>query len=265
MNPKDMVIYSDMDGTLLSSWNLGPIIVDKNIKMIKRWEELGGSFSIATGRNLKNVLHFLEGFRISYPLVLVNGAMLYSYQSKEIMYKELIPKSFLTEAINYYKNNKRVALVISNEDEVFSITHKCSEVPELDFPTIEITLEELNNINVLKVTFVVFETDSDKIIDDINKFNNINEVNVVPSSKRFIEFVSVKASKAIGIMKALQDSKKKIVCIGDYLNDMEMLKIADISACPENGHEDVKKSAHIITVNNNEGAIGDLINKLLTS
>ena len=43
-----------------------------------------------------------------------------------------------------------------------------------------------------------------------------------------------------------------------------MLKIADIPACPENSHEIVKQYAHIITVNN-EGAIADLIEQLLTS
>ena len=60
MKPKDVVIYSDLDNTLLSSWDLGPIIVKKNIVALKKWFALGGQFSIATGRNLKNVLHFLR-------------------------------------------------------------------------------------------------------------------------------------------------------------------------------------------------------------
>jgi len=267
MDPKDVIIYSDMEGTLLSSWELGPMVVEENKEALKKWSELGGSFSIATKRNLKNVLHFLTEFNIASPLVLANGAILYSHENKEIIYKELIPNSFLDEAIEYFKNNERVVLVISNEDEVFSVTHNSSKsIPELDFPTKKITLDDLKYINIIKVTFVVFESDSEQVNNDIKKFNTINEVNVLPSSKRFIETVSVKATKATGIKKALQNNyNKRLVCIGDYLNDIEMLNIADIPACPKNSHEKVKKSAKIITVDNNVGAIADLINQLLTS
>lgn len=266
MKPKDIVIYSDMDNTLLSSWDLGPIIVEKNINALKKWFALGGQFSIATGRNLKNVLHFFKDFNILYPLVLVNGAMLYSFSDKKIIYKELLPKEFIEEAINYSQKNKRIVLVLSDEDEVYSVIHKDNKnVPILGFPNQKITLDEIKNINVLKLTYVIFESDYEKVISDIRNFNTFPLVNLVPSSKRFIEIVSAKASKAKGIKKALQNHKKKLVCIGDYLNDLEMLEIADIPACPENSHVIIKKSAKIITVNNNEGALADLINQLLTS
>lgn len=266
MKPKDVVIYSDLDNTLLSSWDLGPIIVKKNIVALKKWFALGGQFSIATGRNLKNVLHFFKDFDISYPLVLVNGAMLYSFPDKKIIYKELLPNEFIEEAIDYFQKNKRIVIVLSDEKEVYTVIHQDSNnAPVIDFPHQEMMLDDIKAINVLKLTFVIFPSDYDKVISDIKNFHTYPLVNLLPSSKRFIEFVSAKVSKAKGIKKALQNHQKKLVCIGDYLNDLEMLKIADIPACPENSHEIVKQYAHIITVNNNEGAIADLIEQLLTS
>lgn len=266
MDPKDVVIFSDMDGTLLSSWELGPIIVEKNLQAMKKWRDLGGSFSIATGRNLKNALHFFHDYQMEIPVVLANGALLYSHTTGEILHKELVPQAYIDEAIQYFENNNRIALVISDESEVYAVKHKHSRnIPKLDFPAQEISLETIKSLNVLKATFVVFAEDSEKVNYDLTQFNSINEVNVMPSSIRFIEVVSKKATKALGIKRALKGLQKKIVCIGDYLNDIEMLDIADISACPEHSHELVKKRAQITTVSNNEGAIADLINQLLTS
>jgi hydroxymethylpyrimidine pyrophosphatase-like HAD family hydrolase len=35
--------------------------------------------------------------------------------------------------------------------------------------------------------------------------------------------------------------------MGDYINDMEMLRAADIAVCPANSHEDVKGMCDIVT------------------
>ena len=65
---------------------------------------------------------------------------------------------------------------------------------------------------------------------------------------------------------------KTLVCIGDFYNDVSMLEIADIAACPDNAPDDIKamcqivqnnipdkQDRKIVTCNNNEGALADLI------
>ena len=52
---------------------------------------------------------------------------------------------------------------------------------------------------------------------------------------------------------------KTLVCIGDFYNDVPMLEIADIAACPDNAPDDIKAMCNIVTCNNNEGALADLI------
>jgi hydroxymethylpyrimidine pyrophosphatase-like HAD family hydrolase len=116
------------------------------------------------------------------------------------------------------------------------------------------------------VSLIVREVYSEKVRFDLMGFPSIRFVNILPSSPRFIEMVSSTCTKEEGIRRVLQYQKtegKTIIAIGDYLNDIEMLKMADIAACPENSIDDVKKTARIITCVNNDGAVGDLIERLL--
>lgn len=266
MKPKDGIIFADMDGTLLTNWDLGPVIVEDNLLAIRKWLAAGGYFSVATGRNLKNVPHFFTDFKLNIPFVLVNGALLYLPSEERIIYQEQIPKGFLDEAIDYFNNHHYVSLVLSDQYEVYSIIHQKSLFkPIIDFPNQPISVDQISELEVLKVSFVIMENYAEKVNDELQQFTSIKDVNILPSSSRFIEVVSNKANKAEGITRALNyaNLERKIICIGDYLNDLEMADIADYFAAPENAHPEVKKRADFITLSNNEGAIASLISKLM--
>lgn len=47
----------------------------------------------------------------------------------------------------------------------------------------------------------------------------------------------------------------KVIAIGDNMNDLELLKVAEFSFCPENGSEELKKYADIIAPTNNKHVI----------
>ncbi|MDF2700165.1 MAG: cof [Haloplasmataceae bacterium] len=267
MDPKNVIIYSDLDGTLLSYTSDKTFINEANIKAIKNWIQLGGFFSIATGRNLKNILHLFTDFKVNSPLVLSNGALLYSQDQECITYQEKLSDEFINEALDYYKNHDYVSLVLSDSNEIYTIEHEFnSNRPELKFPYIKLQLIDVKKYNHLKLSFLVDAENADRLNEELKNFHTLDQVNISASSKRYIEVVSKKASKGLGIKKVLEMNQlesKTLVCIGDYLNDIEMLKIADIPAAPINGHEDVKRIAKIITIHHNEGAIADLIDKLL--
>ena len=53
-----------------------------------------------------------------------------------------------------------------------------------------------------------------------------------------------------------------LYAIGDYDNDAEMLRHADVAACPENASEEIKKIAAIHVCHCKDGALADLIEKI---
>jgi Cof subfamily protein (haloacid dehalogenase superfamily) len=265
MDVSKTMIYADMDGTLLTSWDQGPVISDNNKMAIRNWIASEGLFSVATGRNLKNGPTHLEEFDLELPMVLVNGALIYSAHTKRILKTVYLKDEFYQEALAFFDQNLACALVLSDEYEVYAITHTQADEDLLDFIVQPIAREKADNLKLLKVTFVTKPENHLKILHQIMKFKTINFVNVTPSSESFIEIVDKHANKAEGIRWVLSHyplQNRTLVCIGDYTNDEEMLKLAEVSAVPENGLAALKAKANIITSDHNHDAIADLMFKL---
>lgn len=51
----------------------------------------------------------------------------------------------------------------------------------------------------------------------------------------------------------------KVYAVGDYDNDISMIKAADVGVCPSNALDEVKKVADLCLCSNEEGVIADLI------
>lgn len=87
----------------------------------------------------------------------------------------------------------------------------------------------------------------------------------VQSGPWFLEVVERSVSKAGGVARARRAAGlegRALVCIGDYFNDWDMLRSADIAACPDNSPQAIKDICRIVTCGNNQGAVGDLIRRL---
>lgn len=79
------------------------------------------------------------------------------------------------------------------------------------------------------------------------------------------EVVEYSVNNGMDIRHALEVAgleDRTLACIGDYFNDWAMLQTADITACPETSPCEIRDICKIITCGNNEGAVGDLIERL---
>ena len=76
-----------------------------------------------------------------------------------------------------------------------------------------------------------------------------------------LEFNSLDGTKgsAIKFIKDFLPHIHTCVAIGDYENDIPMLKAADIAVCVGDGSKEVKEKADLIVANAKEGAVADLI------
>lgn len=70
MKLKDILLVSDIDGTLIDSqYEIPP----RNREAILRFMKKGGGFAIATGRSWESVLVCLGNLKVNRPCVLANG------------------------------------------------------------------------------------------------------------------------------------------------------------------------------------------------
>ena len=76
------------------------------------------------------------------------------------------------------------------------------------------------------------------------------------SEMYFLEVFSIEATKASGVMKLKKMlNADRVVAIGDNLNDLEMLKAADLGIAVGDGAEEVKRQADLIIGNSFEDGV----------
>ncbi len=98
------------------------------------------------------------------------------------------------------------------------------------------------------------------------KFGDAFEYNT--SSPRFYEVQAKGCNKASGLrfladLLSRRDGHPiRTVAVGDQENDLPMLRIADLSACPANAMDEVKATVDLSLCHCDEGCIGDLVARM---
>ncbi len=268
MRAEEVIIFSDMDGTLLSDWSFGPYVPETNLEAIRRFISEGGLFSIASGRQFRETLDFFGGMKFPVPMVQDNGSVIYDSVRGEVLEKIALPEDVKLECLDYSKRNKGVWLIAADEHNLYQVISDDASGDTLlkDLPRKPITEEQYLSLELVKACFVIVnESELPSVASDLMKFKSADEFILMQSSPVFLEVLDKSAGKAAAIKKAVRlanAGRRKLICIGDYDNDCGMLELADISACPVNSSPRVLEMAKIVTCSNNEGAIADLINRL---
>lgn len=267
MDFQNIVIYTDMDGTVLTDWDRGPVVPARNLAQIKRFMEKGGTFSIASGRQHSDILPFFKELTPNAPLVQGNGTSLYDCAQDKILYQVLLSRAYKEECIEFCRKHKWVWLAVGNVHTVMQVNFGDErDQKQKALTPYRISTEEFIGRAFTKLVYVVESpADIDRLRQLTAQFQTAPGIQETMSSPVFLECYDHQASKANGIRKAMELDKlegKTLVCIGDYYNDEAMLRIADIPVCPENAPDDIKALCKIITCNNNDGAVADLIERL---
>lgn len=264
---ENILLLSDMDGTLLNSKE---VVSKENQEAVKYFIDEGGLFGIATGRSQINSVRFLDEIRVNAPCILYNGCGVYDFLEKQFVILHELSKNKLRVFLEYcLKEFPDVSIQVycpemcyivspeSKADSYFVSTHQPCEFRQIDniidLPWIKILLygkfEILQALNDQRVNFML-----DK------------EINWVFSSETFLEFLPYGVNKGSALleMRKKLDRKRKVYAVGDYNNDIEMLRLADVGIATKNAIPSLKKVADIITVSNDENAIADIIYNILS-
>ncbi|MBQ3099379.1 MAG: HAD-IIB family hydrolase [Clostridia bacterium] len=248
-----LVIVTDMDGTLLNSDGYVPRV---NLEAIEIFKEAGGRFTLASGRYGKALDRLFPEYReyVNAPAILCNGAQLCDVAMGEIIRE--VKRSAVEVIPMLYDLEKRFPKL-----EIHPII-KCGETGK------SIELSELTEDDeCLKIVTGA----EPELLDRVREYfldNYANNWSESKSCKHLLEFLIPNATKG-SALSYLRDHLKnidgecKIIAVGDYENDIDMLLAADIAACPENAVDSVKSISKLQLCHHNDGCIADLINKII--
>lgn len=245
------LICSDLDGTFRNKIDMKP-----NIEAVEYFTDNGGRFTFATGRSVPHLEKLEYNFLMNAPACVCNGGAVYDFKNKNLLYERYLDFEITDffDVLKEYNGNLNDVYIYSN----------CFE-DEYRFNTPEMLREKVSLKNVIKL-ICVFETS-----DEADKFKNyalnqtLFENSYIGKSWNLgVEFNSVNATKgsAIKFLKNYFEDINTTIGIGDYENDIPLLKCADVGVAVGDALEDVKKIADYIVKPHWESSIYNLINMM---
>lgn len=265
------LLASDLDGTLI----FGEIVPKRNIEAIEYFTSEGGIFSVATGRSPAAVDGVLKHFKNIGPSVFTNGSVIFDYSKKQMLNQCFMSKECnkaINEILSY--DNVNVGIQVHHNGNVYVpvMTEKIQQHIEYEFiKHIDCTVDEALNLPLNKVMYLIDEQDRvDEIINNLRS-NNFN-CDFVTSSATFggmfykvIEQCPKNVTKVNGLTYLLNEFKIKkgnFFAIGDYYNDVTMIKTADVGACVAESPDEVRVLADVVCGSAKNGAVADFIEYL---
>lgn len=261
------LIVSDLDGTLIDSKQK---ISKKNQRAISTYIENSGYFAVATGRSEINVKPFIENININCSCILYNGAMIYDFDKMKYVRCAFLKNSYLLEPLkemmSLYRNlcvqifTQGKMFIVSGEDNIDPLVISENQ------PYTAASIDDLAEENWIKVIF----NDTNQALRSIQQFltDRIAPgiIKSVFSTSTYLELLAYGVSKGSALLELMHIMKlrrEKVIAIGDYCNDIEMIRVAGLGVATANAHDLLKKAASVTTVSNDEHAVYNLINKII--
>ncbi|NLW51890.1 MAG: HAD family hydrolase [Tissierellia bacterium] len=254
------LFVSDLDGTLLNSEHQ---LSEKSKEALRLLIDNGYEIALCSGRALSSVEYIAKEAGINAYAIGNNGSII-SYKG-DIIYKKPINKDTLQELISYalandirfhmYDHNTFYSNVYDTKrlkhlmDENGNVAHVKTKIDD----NIGKYIRE-NNISIFKIMYYTNFGENVEALKAIKKHKDI-----YPSMSGTIsaDMVNVEVDKWTGI-EFVKDhfgkSYDKVICIGDYENDIPMITNSDFGIAMGNALDTVKSKADYVTdTNDNEG------------
>lgn len=267
---ENILLASDVDGTF--AWKFS-YINPKNLEAIEYFKQNGGRFLFSSGRNTKDVRFMIEDMDalVNAPCVLCNGSLLYDLKTDKCENEYFLDEKEAVELVKFIREYDitmgwRASYIggfcICAEDT--SIIESLRRNNLLQFAKI-VPFKELDGKGYYKA---VINSTKEKLAPLYGilseKFKNLD---FTTSVETLIEICPKGITKATQL-EYLRNKYEtngcdiKVVCVGDYDNDIDMLKYADLSFCPSNARDNVKEICDIEVCHCQDGAIYEVIKYL---
>ena len=284
---KMKLIASDLDGTLL---NENGEISEENLQAIKRIEEKGIKFVVATGRSYDAANKPFQSAGLSCPFICLNGANTFDlkgqllheitmelpicqkiisvcqkadmyievftnqgiYSLSRENYMEIITQAIHTAKIDSTEEDIRQFIEQRFQDEKVQFIHNYEE------------LFSMKDIKVYKI--LSFASQREELNKANENLKNESGMVITSSGPLNLEFNHPKAQKGIAL-KNLADKMgiqmKDVMALGDNLNDKSMLLQAGRGVAMGNAAEEIKELCTYITKTNHDNGFAFAIEEML--
>ena len=248
------MIISDLDGTIIPH---GGVVSEANKRAIESFRAGGGHFGIATGRTPEAAAGYLGGVAITAPSVFFNGSMLYDWQAEKVLVTKPLtaegaPNLWPRFAARCLELFPEACIEVYTQEDCHIISDPKNDDPRLPHEHYRYCHSDLAEVaDVRKTPWLKFFVCADpadlrELEREAEAFGTAACSHHFYSEANYHEFVAKGVSKGsmlAEIRKMPAFSQTKIIALGDYLNDRELLEAADIGIASGNAHDELKALA----------------------
>ena len=269
------LFVSDLDGTLLGKDSR---LSQASVEMLNRAIGSGALFSVATARTPSTVAILLKDIHANLPFIVMTGAAIWSPVTEKYADTVTMNPSTAQNVLDTIRAHKLPAFIYFLRDGIIDIYHygplsdierkfigerddspfKRFFIPESGTSLLPDPLEGVVLFYTMQPSARVEETYLD--IRNIAGCNPIFYHDMYGQDTGIMEIFSKEASKA-NALRRLRDrtGAQRVVAFGDNLNDIPMLREADVAVAVENAVDEVKEVADIIIGPNTSDSVARFI------
>ena len=265
------VLFSDLDGTLFNS---AGEVSPENREAIDWYTRNGGKFAISTGREARNAQIRLPGIPINAPSVVLNGAAVYDYDSGEYSHIHTLKSAVRAVLHRALGSIPGLDVQVYTRGGIFYVTPEAAAQPQLlslHRPCRFVSWESLENEPWIKC-LVYAPPEGEKALGELLTANEGDAYRCVPGTTdvggrlTYFELMPPGVSKAtaLGALRAHPALEgRTFLAVGDYWNDYELLRAADIPVAPANAIPEILSIATHTVPSNNDHAIAHILRELI--
>ncbi|MEI7027450.1 Cof-type HAD-IIB family hydrolase [Paenibacillus sp. y28] len=257
------LIALDVDGTLL---NDDYELTDETKQVIRELHEGGSRIVLCTGRSPLNAIPVMEQLGLEGYLIAHNGAATIHSVTRTMIHHYPFEVRALAPFVDYCRQERLhfdvctpFELLLESWDE----EKKEMYAKYMLYPT---KMEDIYQLSEPVVKFTVYDADI-ALIDEVeNKWKRMAEdaFHITRGGDFFVDMMDRQATKG-NALRHLADylgvQRERVLAIGNYFNDVEMLRFAGTGIAMGNAPEGVKEAADDVTLSNNENGVSAALRK----
>jgi len=260
-----MLFCTDLDGTLYAD---DKTVSQQNLEAIEYFKAEGGLFTFVTGRVPQTANEICGVIKPTAPYGCINGAGIYDPQEGRYLWKLSLPRQALELVREVDKQMPEMGIQFNTEKTIYFNKDNAAMVHFREvtgLPNVSCHYEAVAE-TVLKVIFAHMEDAQIMALAELLHNHPMSQnFDFIRSEKSLYEILPKGAGKGSCLCKMaelLGIDPAKTIAVGDYNNDISMIRQAKLGFAVANAVSEAKAVADHITVGNNEHAIAAIIDGL---
>lgn len=267
---KYKIFATDLDQTLLYKNEVS----NENVRALNKLIDNGITPVFVTGRIYTSGLYYANKNHFKIPIIGCNGAVVADSDQNIISYTSI--EDSIAEDIARLCDEEKLYYHFYDQDTFYSRVVRLNRIKHLTTrleDDIEFQVNTLFSRDAIKraleigrgITKFVINIPAENI-DDFTKKLDLDKLEITRSGPNNIEIMKVGVSKAHGLeilSNKLGYNMEEVVAIGDYENDIPMIRESGFGIAMGNALDSVKNVADFITNPNAEHGVAHAIDHIL--